>query len=159
MHEEISERFWKKCAYAELPHPELGNHCLEWQGDKTNGYGRVRIGSRSDNSRRRARAHRVSWEMKEGISIPYGANVTQKCDNHACVLWDHLELAEGPPASHGSDHYKAKLSEEDVRYMRTMCASSTPETLQDKKRFLIGEYNIDRCYLNDILAKRVWKHC
>lgn len=159
MHEEISERFWKKTAYAPEPHPLLGTHCLEWQGDKTNGYGRVRVGSRSDGTRRRARAHRVSFEMKEGRPVPHGANVTQTCNNHACVLWDHLELASKAPAAVGSDHYKAKLTEEDVQYMRNMCASSTKDTLQDKKRYLIEEYKIDRCYLNDILGKRVWKHC
>jgi len=158
MHEEISERFWKKCAYAEMPHPELGTHCLEWKGDKTNGYGRVRIGSRSDNTRRRARAHRVSYEMKEG-PIPEGANVTQKCHNKACVLWDNLELAGGPAAVAGSDHHKAKLTEADVQYMRSVCEASTADTLQDKKRYLMKEYSIDRPYLNDILARRAWKHC
>jgi len=91
--------------------------------------------------------------------IPHGANVTQTCHNKACCNGEHLELAAGPPAVHGSEHYKAKLTEEDVQYMRKMCDASTKDTLQDKKRYLIEEYSIDRCYLNDILARRVWKHC
>lgn len=158
MHEEISERFWKKTAYEATPHPTLGTHCLLWTGDKTGGYGRVRIGSRTDGTRRRARAHRVSYEMMVG-PIPHGADVRQKCKNKACVHWDHLELAGEAPASRGSDHHRSKLTEEDVRYMRAVCTASTPDTLQAKKKFLMEEYSIDRPYLNDILARRVWKHC
>lgn len=153
MHEEISERFWKKTAYEATPHPILGTYCLLWTGDKTRGYGRVRIGSRTDGTRRRARAHRVCYEMMVG-PIPHGANVTQKCGNKACVNHEHLELVlEDPPSD------APEIVEEDVQYMRAVCKVSTPETLQDKKEFLMDEYSIDRPYLDDILARRTWQHC
>lgn len=110
-----------------------------------------------DNSRRRARAHRVSYEMMIG-PIPEGGGVKQKCFNHACVSPGHLELILSA-SSCEADRNRAKLTETDIQYMRGMCDLSTPDTLHSKKAFLVEEYSIDHLYLDDILSKSVWKYC
>lgn len=37
------------------------------------------------------RAHRIAWEMKNGI-IPIGLELCHKCDNKACCNTDHMFL-------------------------------------------------------------------
>jgi hypothetical protein len=45
------------------------NGCWEWQGSKNaEGYGNIGIGSRTNHSRRTAKAHRVSYYVFTGIS-------------------------------------------------------------------------------------------
>ena len=71
----------------------MENGCIEYIGsrDSRSGYGKVRVGSRTDGTRRTARAHRVAWEIARG-PIPEGHVVRHRCDNPPCVNPDHLEL-------------------------------------------------------------------
>jgi hypothetical protein len=65
------------------PNPETG--CLEWQGAKSKGHGRL-----TRNSKKIA-AHRLAWELKYG-EIPDGLWVLHKCDNRPCINIKHLYL-------------------------------------------------------------------
>lgn len=55
------------------------------------GYIRVVVGSRTDNTRNFKMSHRISWEDKYGL-IPEGYEIHHKCRNRACCNISHLEL-------------------------------------------------------------------
>ncbi len=103
---------------------EVPSGCWEWQAYKNaQGYGKFGI------DRKVKLAHRVSYELKHG-ELSDTICVLHKCDNPSCVNPDHLFLGtrgdnirdciskgRGDRVS-GENHYKAKLSTEDVRLIR-----------------------------------------
>lgn len=65
--------------------------CWNWPTlDKITGYGRMRIGSVSDFSRRVGYAHIISYETHVG-AVPDGTELDHLCRNRACCNPKHLE--------------------------------------------------------------------
>lgn len=96
----VEERFFRLVSKTDT--------CWLWTGTKgKDGYGKFRIGSRSDDSRKIVRAHRMSWELHMGV-IPDGSWVLHHCDCRACVRPDHLYL--GGPKENGNDMRTRKRS-------------------------------------------------
>lgn len=72
--------------------PEPNTGCWLWSGScNEEGYGRFKIGLKSDNSLKIIKAHRFSYETFVG-PIPEGMKILHKCDNPPCVNWEHLFL-------------------------------------------------------------------
>lgn len=95
--------------------------CFVWTGLKDkDGYGRIRVGSRTDGSRREIRTHVLSWELSHG-SIPYGLGVLHHCDNPPCCNTDHLYL--GTPADNGRD---VRVRKRNPRSRLTHCKRNHP---------------------------------
>ena len=105
--------------------PEPNSGCFLWTGARhRQGYGQIVI------DRKTILAHRLSWEIYCG-SIPDGMNVLHQCDNCGCVYTSHLFLGtqsynmadcgrKGSSNKKGSVNGNAKLTEDDVRYIRSL---------------------------------------
>lgn len=136
---------------------EKTDGCWQWTGYRgQNGYGRLNIAGRP------VLAHRISWEL-HNEPITSDQHVLHRCDNPPCVRPDHLFLgdqaannadmrAKGrfrPGATHGSEHWAAKLTENDVREIRA--SSDHPQQIADR-------FGISRRTVRAIRAMQSWRH-
>lgn len=65
--------------------------CWLWNGAiNERGYGFLKVGSRTDNSRRTVKAHRFAYETVVG-PVPDGLELDHLCRNRSCVNPLHLE--------------------------------------------------------------------
>lgn len=69
---------------------QSSNGCVEWIGDRSEGYGRIVVGYRGQGKPLRRRAHVVLWEMWRG-PVPAGMELDHLCRNRARVNPVHLE--------------------------------------------------------------------
>lgn len=110
----VPERFWPKVNKTET--------CWLWTGARYGtGYGSFFI------DRKRFSAHRVSYELLVR-PIPSGMQCLHHCDTPLCVRPSHLFLGNAKDNMRdaldkgrfqvGERHYKAKLTEKDVSYIR-----------------------------------------
>ena len=146
----IRERFWAK---VDVRGP---NECWLWEANKNKqGYGRFWDGHR------KRRSHRVAYNLCFG-PIPDGMLVCHRCDNPSCVNPAHLFLgthadnmadaAEKGRLFHGEQHYRAKLTAEDVQCIKQLFGEG-----MDQKE--IGrQHGVHRSTIGAILSGRTWKH-
>lgn len=91
----VAERFWSKVdkfGPTSLQAPELGS-CWPWTGALSDGYGSFHIGSRRDETERRAKAHVWSYENAHG-PVPDGLEL-----DHLCHSVD-IQCVGGPTCRH-----------------------------------------------------------
>lgn len=109
-----------------------GEGCWLWMGDvNKGGYGVVSV--KGHGRRTRMFAHRVSWQIHHGKSIPDGLFCCHTCDTPGCVRPDHLFLGTPKENSHDSirkgrwvnppkmvneENWNAKLTAAKVREIR-----------------------------------------
>jgi len=147
-----------------------GSGCWLWRGSLTaKGYGRIKI------KRKHYGAHRLSWIVHNG-DIPDGLCVCHKCDTPQCVNPSHLFLgshadnqrdcqrkgrrASGAAHGHykkpeawprGRRHFRAKLSDEKVRYIREM-RGAVPQ------RVLAEKFNVPQTAISAVQRNKTWRH-
>lgn len=137
-------------------HPD---HCWMWRGAKyANGYGMVSL---RRGKRKTFSAHRVAWSAANSKNIPNGMMICHKCDNRLCVNPSHLYLGSGIDNNRdtvvrnrgnrvlGSKCSWAKLSEDDVRFIRESVAA---------QRDLAERFQIDPSTVSQIKSRKRWKH-
>ena len=104
--------FRARCVERDLGGP-LGP-CMEWTGSRTKaGYGQL---SCKAVSKRPMLAHRVTWEIETGQEP--ARHVLHRCDNPACVRFDHL--FEGDQQANNADRdAKGRIARGDRNGART----------------------------------------
>ena len=139
----------------------LRSGCWEWTGFRNpNGYGVVRTGSGRGSLQL---AHRAAWEEARG-PIPADMCVCHRCDNRGCVRPEHLFLgtlldnlrdmdAKGRrTVLRGQDHHAARLTDGNVRSIRSRWRDGTSPTS------LAAEYGVTREAIYRITTGHGWKH-
>lgn len=157
------ERFWRQVGKTE--------GCWEWQGCKTNNYGRCLYQGKLTST------HRVSWLLTHG-SIDDGLFVLHHCDNRRCVRPSHLYLGTAADNardarergrfptgdrsfSHlhpelmrrGQDSPTSKLQDEQVMEIRRLYRSGNHTT--DSLAELFG---VTRACISAIVRNITWTH-
>ena len=137
--------------------------CWVWTGNLTSGgYGDIKIGSRTDNTRRSVRAHRLAYELFVG-PIPPGMCVCHSCDNRQCVNPSHLFLGtlqdnaddrdrkgRNRPPPYGESNGQSKLTENDVMEIRAAVGLTN---IALARRFGVG-----RKAILDVRHNTTWRH-
>ncbi|MDQ1318728.1 MAG: hypothetical protein QG588_2390 [Candidatus Poribacteria bacterium] len=142
------KRFWR---YID----KKGEHeCWNWKGGKCRGYGIFWLQGKS------YQAHRVMYEY-EHLCVPRGMMVLHTCDNPSCVNPDHLKLGNHQDnmddrsnkgrQSKGEDRYSAKLTEEDVRLIRSLYLEGYTQG------YIAGKFGIHTSNVSLIVRKKHWK--
>ncbi len=155
----IMVRFWERVNKDGPVHPIHGQ-CWLWTGRNCWGYGYIQINGIN------TRAHRFSYEFLVG-AIPEGMLVCHHCDMTMCVRPEHLflgtdatnsddKVAKGR-ASHlkGEDNGNSKLTDEQVRYIRTVY-------VRYSRKFGAGalakEFGVSDVTILGIVNWSLWKH-
>ena len=131
--------------------------CLYWvKGKDKDGYGVFYTNGRV------YKAHRVAFYLSKGD--PTGLCVCHSCDNPSCVNPDHLFLgtvvdnnkdrhskgrSKNKPTP-GESHNMAKLSNEDVLYIRA--------SLDCLQKDLAAHYGVAIPTISNIQSNKTWKH-
>ena len=147
--EEAREKFFS--------HVNKTETCWLWTACKDKaGYGWFGI------NKKNIRSHQVSW-LLAGNTIPEGHLIRHKCRNRHCVNPDHLETGtpkqnmndkhrDGTfPDQHGEKSNSHKLTEEQVRIIRT-----NPDN-KSGYRFA-KDYSVGEQTIYDIILRKTWKH-
>lgn len=119
--QEVAARFWSKV--------QKSDGCWEWQGTQSKGYGRLHVpGGNTRN------ATHIAYWLETGSLPPNGTFLCHRCDNPACVRFDHLYVGtqtanmldrnrKGRQAK-GSANGSARLTEEAVMDIRSSSLTS-----------------------------------
>lgn len=148
----VKERF-----EAKFEEDESG--CWNWTASKRAGYGAFGIDGRTQ------RAHRVAYQLYVE-EIPAGLCCLHRCDNRGCVNPDHLFLGTYTDNNRdcenkgrrpridtsGEKHGKAKLTEDDVRTIRTMYANGARQV------DLARKFGVSQSAIYHIVHRCNWKN-
>ncbi len=148
------ERFWVKVDRRGQ------DDCWEWQACCNSfGYGQFRKRI-SECSTKLMMAHRFSYELHDS-QISEGKLICHTCDNPRCVNPKHLyegtyktnnrdAVRRGRHKNNphrGSEHFRSKLTEHDVRSIRINSKSSS---------VIARDYGIDRSAIYKIRKRKTW---
>lgn len=156
-------------AIPDLLHPNLATQlnrsvilapsgCLEWTGARSpQGYGLVSMKTYWKYGTRLA--HRLAYYCAHGFFPPDGLIIRHTCDNPRCCNPAHLlegtradnmrDRDERGRTSRGEKHWKAKLTEADVRTIR-----SSRET----QAALARRFGVTILSIHNIRHRKTWRH-
>lgn len=161
--------FWARVNRDDGPiMPGMDTPCWEWTaGQNAAGYGRVRQNGRMEST------HRVALAGALGRGLQPGEWALHRCDNPPCCRPDHLFLGDraanirdrdskGRGAdTRGVRNARAKLTEDDVRAIRSAQLTASPRAKKPGKvtiSSLAAHYGVSRPIISGIRAGRGWGH-
>jgi len=150
-----ADRFWSRVRKGDSP-----DACWLWKGGRLpTGYGKFH-----PSANVRLYAHRASWEMANGVSVPPGMFVCHRCDNPPCVNPAHLFL--GTPAdnvadkcakgrhrngaSSGEKNPNSKLTTVQVIEIRGRLQAG------ESRRLIAGLFGVSKATIKQIATGRIW---
>ena len=154
MHEEYIARFWA-CV-------DRSGDCWLWTGSRLpRGYGRF-----YPKNKVALYAHRVSWEVANGMAVPDGLHICHTCDNPSCVRPGHLfagtrsdnmQDAKGKgrlrhPVLRGERHPSAKLTESAVVEIRLAAAGG------ESRSSIAARHGVTKALVNQVVWRKAWAH-
>ena len=131
--------------------------CWEWAKSTVRGYGSFGAGGVT------VYCHKLSWCLHHG-PVPDGLCVLHRCDNRKCVNPEHLFLGTREDNIRdmiakdrsinlsGSSHGMSKLTEDQVRYIKTKLLS------QQSLSSLSREFGVSVQTIYAIHHGKTWKH-
>lgn len=133
------------------------NECWNWKKSTADwrGYGQTHFQGKH------IRAHRLIFKLTHGGYLPPA--VMHSCDNPSCCNPAHLiagtnglnnkdrALKGRSNSIKGSDHHAAKLTREDVIFIRSKIASK-----EMKQKDLAEMFGLHRNHVSDIVKRKRW---
>jgi len=163
----IEERFWRKV--------KKSTGCWNWTAScfkhprtREETYGCFWVGDKREKTGKMATAHSIAWMLVKG-EIKDGLKVLHKCDNPRCVNPEHLFLGTQMDnvqdminkgrgkKQRGSKHYNAKLTEQEVKEIRSLYQRGTGRNNPGNSQMLAKKYGITQATIYDVMHKG-WKH-
>jgi len=150
--------FWRKVNKDGPTMPRMETPCWVWTARKNqHDYGTIKI------ARISFLAHRASWIIANG-TIPEGMCVCHRCDNPACIRFDHLFL--GTPADNVHDRDlkgrgnqprgelqgRSKLTSFDVIEIRSLRKN------QKTLGLIANLFGVGTSTIHRICAGKSWNH-
>lgn len=143
------------------------NGCWLWQNALGEwGYGRIW----DANEERHRKAHRVSFDLHRDEELPEFSpdrQVNHTCHNPDCVNPDHLYIGTakensrdaveveawgGDDRARGSDIGNSKLTEDQVREIKTRCNSG------ETQKAVSEDFPVSHTMVNKIMLGKWWEH-
>lgn len=137
---------------------DLSDLAVCYVADERGGYGVVSTGGKT------TRAHRLCYQLCQGIDLTSKIDVCHKCDTRICVNPDHLFLGSRKsnmrdciekgrfsyiPVLRGEQSPNSKLTEDDVRTIRADTRS---------QRAIARAYGVDKGTIACIIHRKTWGH-
>jgi hypothetical protein len=140
-----AERFWLKVIL------HKADQCWRWNGPLSEkGYGLFSVGGKPQP------AHRISYMLEHGRSIPSGMLVRHRCDNPACVNPYHLVL--GTNVDNSNDGWeRGRMSYRDwvgtSKLTKCQVEAIQVRGLVEDHGVLANEFGISRSVIQKIVSR------